>query len=363
MGDRILVVKLSSIGDVVRTLPAVHALRQKFPDAFIGWAVERRAEEIVRHCPDVDDVYALSIPMGSGLTPQVWRKCVHVCGGWTQGVSEIRKKRFDVALDFQGLFKSGLLSWLSGAPRRVGLGDNRREFCHLFMNELAETTSLHALDRYASLVAHLGCDVSSPKYALRIPDEAETFAEEFLEKNGLRGGELLLGINPGASHPINRWEPERFAGVADLAAGKLSARIVVFGGPGDVEMEKRISRSAHCRTVSAAGKTTLMQLAALLKRCDVLVGCDTGPIHLAVAVGTPVVAIAGPADPRRTGPRGARAWVVRSDLPCQPCLRKPTCTDIECMRLVTPEMVMEAVEKALASHSTGNPELRSQELE
>lgn len=294
---RLLVVRLGAIGDVVNALVFATALEEARPDLYLGWVVHPLAAPLVEGHPALDRVH-------------VWRRD----GGareFTRLVRELRAERYDLAVDLQRIQKSALLARLAGAPRVLGFDRARtKEASWLWTNErLAPRPGVrHRVEEYLEVARHLGCAAEAPRHLLPRDEAAEAWAAALLEELG--AAPLLLNL--GASKPANRWAPERFGELARVLAAEGGAPPCLTGGPEDRAAAARALAASGPLVRDLVGHTSLRQFAALARRARVFVGCDTGPMHLAAAVGTPVVALFGPADPARTGPYGAEHVVVRA---------------------------------------------------
>jgi heptosyltransferase-1 len=295
---RVLIVRLGALGDVTQALACAGALRRARPDLFLGWAVHELAEPLVSGHPWVDRVHRW--PRGSGLA------------GLRRIARELRRERYDLVLDLQRLLKSALLSRLAGAGATLGY-DRRRSKEGSW---LLHRRRLPAGDPRAPMVlqalefaAALGCSDLRPLRLLPVEPAAEAWAEARCAEFGAPP----IVLNLGASKPPNRWLPERFAIAARELARRTGAPVVLSGGPVDRELFAAALAAADGRTVhDLVGRTTIPQLISLLRRSALYVGCDTGPMHLAAALGRPCVALFGPADPRRTGPFGEGHIVVQA---------------------------------------------------
>lgn len=351
--NRILIVKMSSIGDVIHALPALAVLRKNFPKAHISWIIEPKSYDIIRAHPYLDEVILADL---EAIGEKLKRPATLL-----QGIGEIRnlaKKikagNYDLVLDLQGLLKSGLSSYFSQAPHRLVYGKNR-EGSALFATQVVpiRPESLHAVEKCLDVVRFLGIPVEegdNEQFTMAVLPEDESFAEEFLASQGVKAGEMLIGLNPGAAWITKQWPPSSFAALGDLLIEKYNCKIVVFGGPTDSHLVDGIASRMKYPPILAGGKTTLKQLAALIKSCKVFIGNDTGPMHLSIAVGTPVVAIFGPTSPIFTGPYGSKQIVVSKNLECAPCFKSKKCPQdgkIECLKTITPEEVLQAAEKFL----------------
>lgn len=330
---RVLAVRLGAIGDVVNALVLATALKEASPDSYLGWVVHPLVEPLVRGHPCVDRVHVLE--RGRGVR------------GFLALARELRRERYDVALDLQRLAKSALLARLSGAPRVLGHDRARtKELAWLWTNErLAPGEGgAHMLTQYLAFARRLGARAEAPRHAFPSDAAAEARAAALV---GELGGAPVL-VNLGASKPANRWAPERFGALA-AALARDGQVVCLTGGPGDRGAAERARPAAGAAVRDLVGATSLRELVALTARARLFVGCDTGPMHLAAALGVPVVALFGPADPARTGPYGAGHVVLRESPPCAPCGKKSCPLPRHaCMEDLTLERVLAAVRARLS---------------
>ena len=338
---RILIIKPSSLGDIVHTIPVLHLLRARFPQAHLAWFIHEKWADIVKGHPDLDE-----------MIPWSFR--------WSElpGLFRIfRKKRFDLVIDLQGLFRSGVISYLSGAPVRVGF-KNGREGSFLFYTHRVPVPHhpIHAIDRYLLVAESLGAKSSEIVCTIPISSGDEQIVDDLLRAGGLLPSRHFVALHPTARWWTKRWPIERFAQLTDHIQDAGMAAVLI-GGEGDLPEIQRMQSLMKTRPVTVAGKTSLKQLSALLRRAELLITNDSGPMHLAAAVGTPVVALFGPTDPVRTGPY---SWmmgrshithtIIRRSVECSPCLsRRCKVGDHRCMMQIEVEEVMEQVKKLLNS--------------
>ena len=339
---RVLIVRLGAIGDVVNALVLATALKRHAPSIEIGWAVHPLARPLVEGHPAIDRVH-------------VWERGRGIAGA-REIVGALRRERYDLAVDLQRITKSALLARLSGAPRVLGYDRRRaKELSWLWTKERIGPGPAHAhmVEQYLEFARHLGVPEPVAELALPPDAEADSWAQERLAELG--GPPVLLGV--GASKPANRWPPERFGRLAVDLERELGHPVCLVGGPGDGPAAERALAAAgpdSSRIRNLVGGTTLRQLTALLGHAALFVGCDTGPMHLAVASGAPTLALFGPADPRRTGPWGERHRVVRTAPPCAPCNRKH-CNQPRhaCMEDIAPRDVLAATRTLLGRNAAG----------
>jgi len=299
MTPRILAVRLGSLGDIVHALPAVASLRAAFPAGRLDWLVETRWREFVVRNPDVNQVVAVDTLSWRrrALAPVTW-------GEIRSAVRALRAAGYDLAVDFQGLFKSALLARLSGAPRRIGFerGSLKEPAAATFYTETVRpATGAHVIEMNLALARAAGAAGDDRRFSLPTSPEEEGSLEAILRRQQIRGDYFVL--SPGGGWGSKRWPPERYAQLHNELARRTGWRSFLNAGPGEEELVSRIV--AGCRVTRPVNSPlTLGQLIALLRRARVVVAGDTGPLHLAAALGTPVVGLYGPTDPARNGPVG-----------------------------------------------------------
>ena len=346
---RILVVKLSDIGDVLTAIPALRALRESFPAARLEALVPPNSAPVLAESPLVDEVivfdkFQYDRPIDA-FKPSSLAALVRLA-------LDLRRQRYDCLVILHhlttrwGTLKYAALALISGAKVRVGL-DNGRGW---FLTHRARDGGFgarHEVEYWLDVVGTIGARTEDTSLEMAIGAEDEAFANDQCP---------LVAIHPGSGgySLARRWSAEGFAHVADALVERHGARIVLVGTPADgVSQVASLMRS---EAVNLEGKTNLKQLAAILKRCDLFIGADSGVMHLAAAVGTPLVAIFGPSNHRAWGPwpRDGRHVILRADLPCSPCSyvgfsvgQREGCQAMTCMKAITPEMVLAAAERLL----------------
>ena len=312
----VLIVKPSSLGDVIHALPAVHLLRQQLPDARLVWVVNREYRDVVRLSPDVDDVLVFD------------RQKLRCVGHWGQVPAFLRALRaghFDLALDFQGLLRSSLIAFFSGAKRRVGFAVSR-EGARFFYREVVSVPLglTHAVDRNVALVRHLFPGAASAPVVFPPLQQSSAGAENvavLLREHGVTGTGPLVAVAPAARWNSKQWPDTFFAEVMDaVAMARPDATFCLVGTADERAIGERIVSASRCpRVINAMGRTDLITLVELLRHSRVLVANDSGPMHLGVAVQCPVVALFGPTDPQLTGPYGSGHTVLTGRCPVSPC--------------------------------------------
>jgi heptosyltransferase-1 len=334
--QRLALIKPSALGDIVHTLPVLTALRRRFPQTHLSWIVHRAYAPLLEGHPDLDAV----VPFDRSALQKGW---LSACRAGLRFAAHLAQQQFDVVLDLQGLLRSGLMAWATGAPRRIGLADSR-EGAHLFYTDrIAEPgrTALHAVDRYWLAAEALGA--SGPKtFRLPIAPSAADWATSVLG-NWPRP---YVMVSVGSRWLTKRWPPAHFAEVIRRVQAHFGGTAVFLGGADEANLAQITRQRLGGPVVDLTGRTTLPQLAAVLARCDVMLANDTGPLHLAVALGRPVVAPYTCTRAFRTGPYEQSARVVETKVWCAGSYRK-RCSRLECMAELTPDRLWPVLREVL----------------
>lgn len=305
----ICVIKPSAFGDIVQSLPVLSTLRSRFPQARLAWVVKRQWAELIEGHRDLDELIAFDPSAGFAA--------------WRSFLRDLRSRQFDLVLDLQGLFRTGVMTWATRAPIRVGL-ETAREGANLACNCVLPGTSklvpAHARYRRVAEAIDPGLSVFEPRLPLR--DEHVEWARTQLRP--LASPRVALHI--GAAWPTKRWPVGKFAAVAMLAVQHFNASLVLVGGPGDARdgqaLEGMLDETSRSRTVNLIGKSSLAQLMAVLANVDLMVSNDSGPMHLAAALNTPTLGIFTCTDPDRSGPGGQGHEMVSTQVICRASYRK-----------------------------------------
>ncbi|OGW67812.1 MAG: lipopolysaccharide heptosyltransferase II [Nitrospirae bacterium RIFCSPLOWO2_02_FULL_62_14] len=334
---RILFIKPSSLGDIVHALPTLAALRRRFPQAHIAWLVKRQWAGLLERVEGLDRVWAV----GPGIA------------GWLSEIPRLHAERFDLAVDLQGLFRSACLARLAGCPERVGFANGREGSPWFYTHQVAvPTPEMHAVDRYLLAAEALGAArPETPQFQFKMAPADREQVSAVLSQAGVRDGSPWVAMNVSARWPTKRWPEEYFAAVAGRLHQEGAGPVVLIGGPDDRADAQRVKTLVKTFSIiDVTGLTPLGLLPALLQSASVLLTNDSGPMHVAAAVGTPVVALFGPTSPVRTGPYGKGHRVLTHPLPCSPCFSR-RCTNAierECLTGIEPAQVAEAVLGRLA---------------
>ncbi len=344
----VLLVRLSARGDIVFSSPMVRAFRRTFPDARITWLAESHTKNLIEHHPELDEVLVWNRNAWKKLVKE--RKFITLFREAKAFVTELRRRRFDLAVDMQGLLRSGIMTFLSGAPVRIGL--RPKEGSQLFMTRVVDRNRNQG-DRakisseYLYLAQQLGLDTSEFTMEVPLSREDRAFVDRWIREEGLEDG-YAVAI-PFTTRPQKHWFEDRWAELLDRVESELGLPAVILGGPGDEEALERIRGMARSRPLSLVGRTSLTQAAAAIERARLVVGVDTGLSHMGIAFDRPTVTIFGSNIPY-TEPPTDRAKVLVHWLECSPCKGNPTCNgEYTCLRLISVDDVLSAGREVMAN--------------
>lgn len=321
---KILIVKLSAMGDLLHALPAVRCLKRGL-NAEISWVVHPAYAELAACFADVSRV--LVFPRRG--SPAEMTRCIRV----------LREEQYDLVLDFQGILKSAFVTALARGKRRVGPSFHR-EGSRLFYGAVAgvRNKNRHAVDELLDFARYFRVPLLEPVFPLNIP-------MQLVSESSPR-----VALLPASRWPSKNWSPQSFAWVGRELQEGMNASVFLFGAEGERRLADQVEAELKGRVTNLAGRTSLPQLAGLLREMDLVISNDTGPMHLAAAMGANVLALYGPSDPVRTGPFGPHCRVVKGKLLCQPCfMTRCRYGDNSCMRTITPDQVVTLAMEMLSS--------------
>jgi len=337
IGNNILILRLSAIGDVLHATPVARELKKLQPDAHITWMVSPPADKLLTENPDIDELLIwdrrpLDKAFASFNLTAAYREL--------KKARELLKARhFDLVLDIQGLFLTGILAWLSGAKRRIGIHE-RHEGNPFFMSEMApKLKNPHKVHRYLSVLMPLGFDLSTftPGLTLNLPEKLNSFAAVFWQQHGIDPHHPILMVSVRTTWPDKNWAPENFGQA--LRNLPEQVQIVFCGSASDEIFIQKAQAQIHRPSLSIAGQTDLVELAALLASANLLFTCDTGPLHIADAVGCKTLSLWGPTQPDVYGPLTEGHEFIISPHKCRRCLKtKCRYQTNACMQAITPAM-------------------------
>ena len=312
---KVLLIRLSSLGDIVLTTPTIRAVRANFPDAYLAMLVAKQSADVLRENPNLDEIITFDRLAKDKDTGEMWRI-----------IRLLRERKFTLAIDLQRKFRTEMLMYLSGAAERVGKG-------WLCTTRVPERGNKHATSHYFDLLHAVGIPAEDPKLELFLAESEREDAVQRLKTAGVVDARLKVGLFPGAGWKLREWMPERFAAIGDRLVQHFNADVLIFGGQQESELVCRVANLMHTRVIPFAGNLQIRQLAACIEQCDLFVTNDTGPMHIAAAVGTPTVSLFGPGNHIRFQPLGALHETIRHAVPCSPCKQfTDTCKDNICMK-------------------------------
>ncbi len=330
----ILIIKLRYIGDVLLATPTVRAIKVARPDARVTMMVNRGTEDVLSGNQDLDEIVVLD----KGSLAAQWRL-----------IAGLRRRRFDTVINLTDGDRSAFLSWVSGAPVRIGFNDEHRWRGKYYTEVVQPVPGVqHRIDRDLEALKPLNIQAGSKDLQLWLVPEEMNSADQLLDQLGVQRSQPIVVLQPGARYWFKAWPPERFAELADQLTTQYGCQVLIGGSNQDIDLAQQIQQKAKCNPIIMAGRTTIKQFAAIAKKSALFVGSDSGAMHIASAVGTPVVALFGPSSLREWGPRGGPVEVLYKGLDCRICYNT-TCTRGEesCMRLIAVHEVVAAAQRLL----------------
>ncbi|MBI3378971.1 MAG: lipopolysaccharide heptosyltransferase II [Nitrospirae bacterium] len=327
---KILVIKPSSLGDVVHSLPFLNALRDSFPRAEIHWIIAKGLEGLLEGHPMINKLWIINKDdwkrvKGAGTTIKELRSLF----------KSLKAEKYDIVMDLQGLLRSGILAKATGAPVRIGFKEAREGSRIFYTHTVKAGKDVHAVDRYLEIAKFIGCDISDIKFPFPLSFKSQLSTLNF------QLPERYAVIVPGARWQTKRWFPERFGQLSSM----MQVKSIIVGGESDADIASIVIRNSDGNAISAVGKTTLKVLIEVIRNARFVVTNDSGPMHIAAALNVPVFAIFGPTNPLRTGPYGKSHVIIRKGLECSPCYRK-NCRAVQCMEMISVREVADAIRRS-----------------
>ena len=330
----ILIIKLRYIGDVLLATPTVRAIKAARTDVRVTMMVNRGTEDVLSGNPNMDEIVVLD----KGSLAAQWRL-----------IAGLRRRQFDTVIDLTDGDRSAFLTWISGAPVRIGFNDEHR-WRGRYYTELVQPLPgiRHRIDRDLEALKPMNIQAGSKDPQLWLTPEEENSADQLLDQLGVQRSQSIVILQPGARYWFKAWPPERFAELADRLTSQYGYQVLIGGSDQDIDLAQQIRQTAKSKPIIMAGRTTIKQFAAIARKSALFVGSDSGAMHIASAVGTPVVALFGPSSPREWGPRGGPVEVVYKEIDCRSCFH-PICARGEenCMRLIAVHEVCAAAQRLL----------------
>jgi len=331
----VLIIKLRYIGDVLLATPAARAIKAARSDVRVTMMVNRGTEDVLSGNPDLGEIMVLD----KGSLAAQWRL-----------IAGLRRQRFDTVIDLTDGDRSAFLSWISGAPVRIGFNDEHRWRGRCYTQVVQPVSGVqHRIDRDLEALKLISIQAGSKDLQFWLTPEEENSADQLLDQLGIQQSQPIVILQPGARYWFKAWPPERFAELADRLTAQYGCQVLIGGSDQDIELAQQIRQMAKSSPVIMAGRTTIKQFAAIAKKSALFIGSDSGAMHIAAAVGTPVVALFGPSNPAEWGPRGEATEVIYKGLDCRTCFH-PTCRRGEqnCMKLISVDEVATASKRLIA---------------
>lgn len=337
----VLIVKLSSIGDVIHAIPVSYAIKETYPEAHITWVVEPPAYDIVAMDDCVDEIIVFK------------KKEFRSFGGFLREFgplkAKVRSRRYDVVLDLQGLFKSAAIAWLADAPKgqKYGMWNMREGSALISKPVIGPHAQAHVIERYLDTARAIGCAVREVRMPITVPERAQRAARALLAQAGARAGTPYAALIVGASWPTKCWPAVHFAALADWLYERGIIPVLVGSGAVEAQTAARIERAMEVPPVNLVGRLSLEQLAFVFSRAACVVGGDTGPTHLASGLGAQTIMLMGPTYPARTGLYGQMEHVIVADHPCRECMKRACPKGLDCLAAIAPAQVEKHLERLL----------------
>lgn len=344
--NRILIVQLAGLGDLIMATPALRAIRAKFSQSRISLLTTSRAKEAVISSPYIDEIFILDKYLGflSFFKPKSIIDTLKL-------IKILREKHFDMAINLfrliriRGVIRMALLFYLIKAKYRVGRDTDGLGFFFNIKVPEKEGGPRHEVERILDVARTLGAGIIDKHLEICVSSEDRERASEFLRQNQILDSNLIIGLNPGAFIPSHLWGKENFAKLGDELVKRYQAKIVITGGPDEIELANEIAGMMQIKPIIAAGVMSLKQDAVLMERYNLFITSGTGGMHMAAAMNTPLIALLGP-DFVKYFPYGERCAVIKKDVDCSPCY-KLKCKKHLCMELITVEEILEAAKDLL----------------
>ncbi|PKN66820.1 MAG: lipopolysaccharide heptosyltransferase II [Deltaproteobacteria bacterium HGW-Deltaproteobacteria-15] len=337
---RVLVRAPNWVGDAIMALPSLEALKENLPGSSVVVLAKPWVIPVFENHPCVDSVlhYRKDVPYPRALLRIM------------STASELRRLKFDLAFLLQNAFEAALLAWLAGIPYRLGYNTDGRSLLLSHPVPKEKDRQGHQVEYYMGILKSMNWRVEPRDPRLHVNGSKVSAARSLLLSYGIKRDDFLLGMAPGATYgPAKRWPPEKFAAVADMAAEKWGAKVVVMGSGNEQTIGDAVVLAMRSPALNLCGKTSLGEAAAVIQQCRAFLTNDSGLMHLAAALDVPTVAVFGSTDPTATGPRSEKARVVRHPMECSPCL-KPECPEgCPCLKSIQPDEVWKELVSCLRS--------------
>ncbi len=342
---RILIIRTDRIGDVALSTPVIKALRRACPDAYIAFMVRPYAEDIVTGNPFLDEVIIYDKQGAHKNFPATLLFALR-----------LRKKRFDTALILHPTNRAHIIAFAAGIPNRIGWDRKMPMLLTMALKDEKYLGQKHEFEYNFDILRAAGVEVSEKSLYIPVKEEDDSAVRSKLAEKGISDSDALLAVHPGASCASKRWPLERFASLIDRLKARYDVKIVLVSGPEEAAQVAALKKTIADDAADLSGRTSVGELAALLKRCRLFISNDSGPVHIAAAVGTPSIVIFGRKQPglspKRWGPVGKDDAVLHKDVGCEVCLAHDCEKGFQCLKAVTIDEVFEAVERLATKRGT-----------
>lgn len=336
----IMVVKLSAIGDVIHALPVSYALKETFPEARVTWVVEPPAYELLTDNPYIDEIILFE------------KKKFKSLGGFLTNFGPFKRRlqqnQYDAVLDLQGLFKSAAIAYLSKAPVRLGTCNMRECSDKVSRPVIGPHAQGHIVERYLDAARELGCRVDKVVFPMNVTARDEDLAARIMQQAGADMANPYVVLAVGANWPNKRWPTKYFAALSDWLYSQKLIPVVIGGGVLDASLAAEIEAAAEIPPVNLVGRTSLKQLAHIIRHARLTLGGDTGPVHLSAGVGTKTVMVMGPTDANRNGPYGQLDNAIEADWDCKYCWKRACPKGRECLARISVDQVKDKIMRVLS---------------
>lgn len=333
----ILVIKLSAIGDVIHALPVSYALKETYPEARITWVVEPPAYDLLTNNPYIDEIIL--------FRKKEFKSWKGFCKNFPNFSAKIREKKYDIVLDLQGLAKSGIIALLARGKKKLGTCDMREMSQYISKPTVGENAHGHIVERYLDVARAIGCRVDNVVFPIYPTEEEKANAQRYLQEGRIKGDYVVLAV--GTNWPNKCWPTSYFARLADHLLAQNITPVLIGGGKNDERLARAIAKDMKGEAVDLVGKTSLKELAAVIRGARALVGGDTGPTHLAAGLGIPAIEIMGPTDSNRNGPYGQSENAIEIDADCKYCWKRKCRKEIDCLSVIEPQRVIDKLQPYL----------------
>lgn len=331
----ILVVKLSAIGDVIHALPVSYAIKETFPTAHLTWVVEPPAKPLLENNPYIDEIIVFK--------KKEFKTIKGFFANYGPLKNELKKRKYDIALDLQGLFKSAAIVYTAGAKKAFGMCNMRELADKVSKPVIGANANGHIVERYLDVAREIGCRVDEVRFPLVITETECRRAKGLLQQAGVPEGKPYAVLAVGANWPNKRWPTKYYAGLSDWLYGKEIIPVFVGGGALDEGLIADIEAKAEVPPINMVGKTSLKELAQVIKEAQFVIGGDTGPVHLAAGLKVPTIMLQGPTDANRNGPYGQIENAIEVNRSCRYCWKRACPKGLDCLAAISVDQVKNVI--------------------